>query len=39
MSNEAYKMQGGTFDPWSSVQITSYACSLACNKGDCEFAE
>ena len=23
-----------TFDPWTSVRITSYGCSLACNKGD-----
>ena len=23
-----------TFDPWTSVRITSYGCSLPCNKGD-----
>ena len=23
-----------TFDPWNSVQITNFACSLACNKKD-----
>ena len=23
-----------TFDPWTSVWVTSYTCSLVCNKGD-----